>query len=330
MKMLVTGGGGFIGAALVSELIASGQEVRVLDNFSRGHPERLAGYLSQLDLVQGDVRDPSVVRRAAEGCEVLWHLAYINGTQHFYETPEVVLDVGIKGALNTLEAALEAGVRRYVLASSSEVYNVPTHLPTSEVERLMIPDVTNPRFSYGGGKIASELLALHYGAPRGLETIIFRPHNIYGPDMGFEHVIPEVIGKIIRLSAGLTRRRIDLPIQGDGSETRAFCYISDAARGAYLAGMRGEAGQIYHLGTEVEISVRSLIHKIADLMGIEVNIVPGALREGSTPRRCPSIGKLQRLGYVPLVTLDEGLAHTVTWYQEFFLRSATVSAEHVA
>ena len=167
-----------------------------------------------------------------------------------YEAPDLVLEVGIKGALHTLEAALDAGVRRYVLASSSEVYNAPTHLPTTESERLIIPDITNPRFSYGGGKIASELLTLHLGARRGLETVIFRPHNVYGPDMGFEHVIPELVAKMVKLSDGLRLRSIDLPIQGDGTETRAFCFVEDAARGAFLAGMRGDPGAIYHLGTE--------------------------------------------------------------------------------
>jgi len=89
----------------------------------------------------------------------------------------------------------------------------------------MIPDMTNPRFSYGGGKIASELLTLHYGGTRGLETVIFRPHNIYGANMGFEHVIPELVAKIVKLSDNLTKKSIDLPIQGSGEETRAFCYM---------------------------------------------------------------------------------------------------------
>ncbi|MCA9543518.1 MAG: SDR family NAD(P)-dependent oxidoreductase, partial [Myxococcales bacterium] len=190
---LVTGGSGFIGAALVRELVAHGHSVRVLDDHSRGRPQRLADLEAKIQLVDGDVRDLDAVMAATEGCQFVWHLAYVNGTRFFYEKPDVVLEVGVKGALNTVEAALECGVERYVLASTSETYNQPTHVPTTEAERLMIPDITNPRFSYGGGKIASELLALHLGGHRGLETVIFRPHNIYGPDMGFEHVIPEIV-----------------------------------------------------------------------------------------------------------------------------------------
>lgn len=311
---LVTGGSGFIGAGLVRELVAQGHTVRVLDDHSRGRPQRLADLEGRIELVQGDVRDFAAVRSATDGCEVVWHLAYVNGTRFFYEKPDMVLEVGVKGALNTVEAALDAGVKRYVLASTSEVYNTPTHVPTTEAERLMIPDVTNPRFSYGGGKVASELLALHLGGRRGLETVIFRPHNVYGPDMGFEHVIPEIVARIVRLSDGLTKERVELPIQGDGSETRAFCYLDDGARGACLAGLKGGAGEIYHLGTVEEVSIRDLILGIGRVLGLELDLVPGPLREGGTTRRCPSIDKLAALGYEPSVSLDEGLRRTVPWY----------------
>jgi nucleoside-diphosphate-sugar epimerase len=251
----------------------------------------------------------------------VWHLAYINGTRFFYERPDAVLEVGIKGALNTIEAALANGVDRYVLASTSETYNTPTHVPTNETERLMIPDVTNPRFSYGGGKIASELLALHLGGHRGLEAVIFRPHNIYGPDMGHEHVIPELVERIVRVSDGMERTSIDLEIQGDGSETRAFCFVTDGATGARIAGLAGGPGQIYHLGTPEEISIRHLVELIGKTMGIEINVVPGPLREGGTPRRCPDISKLAALGYEPQVTIEAGLERTVPWYVEHALSS---------
>ncbi|MGK0357948.1 MAG: nucleoside-diphosphate-sugar epimerase [Bradymonadia bacterium] len=321
MQMLVTGGSGFVGAGLVKELVAAGHCVRVLDDNSRGDPRRLDGVLDQVDFHEGDVRDYAAVRAASEGCDVVWHLAYINGTRYFYEKPDLVLEVGIKGALNTVEAALDAGVKRYVLASTSETYNQPTHVPTNESERLMIPDITNPRFSYGGGKIASELLALHLGGHRGLETVIFRPHNIYGPDMGFEHVIPEVVDRIVRLSDGLTKTTIDLPIQGDGSETRAFCYITDGAAGARIAGLDGGAGEIYHLGTQHEVSIRALIEGLGEALGIALNIQPGPLRAGGTNRRCPDITKLQGIGYEPAVDLKAGLAKTARWYADHSLKA---------
>ena len=130
----------------------AGHEVVVLDDHSRvASPLGLNGLATSVQLVDGDVRDYDTVRSATEGCEVVWHLAYINGTRYFYEKPDMVLEVGIEGTQNTIKAALDAGVRRrYVLASTSETYNEPTHVPTTESERLMIPDVTNPRFQLRG------------------------------------------------------------------------------------------------------------------------------------------------------------------------------------
>ncbi len=320
MKALLTGGSGFLGSALCRDLVEAGHEVVVLDDNSRGRASRLLDLGDQVRLVEADIRDYDAVRAATEGCEVVWHLAYINGTRYFYERPDAVLEVGVKGALNTIEAALDAGVRRYVLASTSETYNEPTHVPTDESEPLKIPDVRNPRFSYGGGKIASELLTLHLGGHRGLETVIFRPHNFYGPDMGNEHVIPEITRRIVEQSDGLRRRAIDLTIQGDGSETRSFCFVTDGSRGAYVVGERGQSGEIYHLGTEREISIRALVELIGASLDVEVTIVPGELRAGGTTRRCPDITKARALGYEPQVSLEDGVARTARWYADQTLR----------
>ena len=103
----------------------------------RGHPRRLVGLENQIDIMVGDVRNRDLVEKATTGCHTVWHLAFINGTRHFYERPDDVLDVGIRGTLNTIDAALDTGVRRYVFASTSETYNVPTHVPTTKSERLL-------------------------------------------------------------------------------------------------------------------------------------------------------------------------------------------------
>ena len=329
MKVLVTGGSGFLGAELCRELLEDGNEVRVLDDHSRGTPTRLEQFGDSIELVSGDVRHPALVHAATKGCEVVWHLASVNGTRFFYEKPDVVLEVTIQGTLNTLNAALDAGVRRYVFASTSEAYNEPTHVPTTESERLMIPDVTNPRFSYGGSKIAAELLTLHYGGFRGLEPVIFRPHNFIGPEMGFEHVIPEVVGRIVRMSDGLTRQSIDLAIQGDGRETRSFCDVRDGARGVFLAGTRGESGGIYHVGTEEEVSIRQLIDSIGEALGIQINIVSGPLRPGGTTRRCPSISKLREIGYEPKHSFEASVRRTAKWYAEYFAANPSAASSTV-
>ncbi len=317
-RHLVTGGSGFIGAALVRELVAHGHDVRVLDDNSRGNPRRLAGLMERIDFMAGDVRDAARVDEATDGCDVVWHLAFINGTRHFYERPDAVLDVGIKGTLNTIESSIKHGVSRYVFASTSETYNTPTHVPTTESERLMIPDVTNPRFSYGGGKIAGELLTLHYAGRRGLETVIVRPHNVYGPDMGFAHVIPEIVQRILKLSDNGRKTRIELPIQGDGMETRAFCHVADGAAGFRIAGLSGGTGEIYHLGRAEESPIRELILLIGRALNIELALIPGELRPGGTKRRCPDISKLESIGVSPSVTLEAGLEQTVHWYADYF------------
>ncbi len=319
-RHLVTGGAGFIGAGLVRALVGAGHAVRVLDDFSRGRSHRLEG-IDGIETLTGDVRDAAALRAAAEGCAVIWHLAWINGTRYFYERPDAVLDVGIRGTLNAIDAALDAGATRFVFASTSEVYNRPDRVPTPEDERLLIPDVTNPRFSYGGGKIAGELLTLHMAARRGLEAVIFRPHNIYGPDMGFAHVIPEIVERIIDLSDGLRRDAITLPIQGDGRETRAFCHIDDAAEGIRLAGEQGKSGAIYHVGRNEETAIADLIRRIGDCLGIALTLEPGPLQPGGTPRRCPDIARLAALGYASKVDLDTGLADAVGWYRDHFMAS---------
>jgi UDP-glucose 4-epimerase len=319
MRVLVTGGSGFLGAGLCAELLTAGHSVVALDDGSRGRADRLAGRLGKVELIPGDVRSPADVARAIDGCEVVWHLAYINGTRHFYERPDEVLEVGIKGTLATLEGALAAGVRRYVLASTSETYQEPSRVPTDESEMLKVPDVRNPRYSYGGGKIAAELLTLHFGGHRGLETVIFRPHNFYGPDMGHEHVIPEVVKRVIELSEGLTRRTVELPIQGDGTETRSFCFIDDGARGAFLAGQLGASGEIFHVGTERELPIRELIGLIGDALGVSITVLRGEARRGGTSRRCPDISKLRGLGFEPKVDLEVGLDLTARWYADHYL-----------
>jgi nucleoside-diphosphate-sugar epimerase len=310
-SVLVTGGSGFIGSALVRRLVALGQRVRVLDDASRGRSDRLAGV--EVELVRGDVRDAEVVARAAKGVDRIWHLAAVNGTEFFYTKPEVVLDVGIKGITNVIDAALRHEVGELFVASSSEVYQTPPRIPTPEDVPLSIPDPHNPRYSYAASKIASEMLALNFGRKRLRRVVVFRPHNVYGPDMGWEHVIPQLTVRIRGLlsTSGGTLR---VPIQGDGSETRAFVHIDDAVDGLALVANAGEHLSIYNVGTDVETRIDALVRAIARSFGRDAEVVPGPAASGGTKRRCPDIARLRALGYRPQVSLDEGLATTVGWY----------------
>ncbi len=313
-RVLVTGGTGFVGSALVKRLVQERVRVRVLDNNVRGEMRRLAG-LPGIECIEGDIVDPQTVRRACEGIDTLFHLAFINGTENFYKFPEKVLEVGVKGALNTLESAVQCGVRRYVVTSSSEVYQEPTHVPTTEEERIIIPDVRNPRFSYSGGKIITELLTLHYTAKTKLETVICRPHNFYGPDMGIGHVIPQMVMRMKKLSGNFSVKAIEFPIQGTGEETRSFCYIDDGVDGLLACAVKADSREIYHIGTEEEVRIDELAFRIAKELGVTITLTTEQQPAGGTTRRCPSIAKLRKLGFAPQWTLQEGLMKTVDWYR---------------
>lgn len=313
-NILVTGGTGFVGSYLAKRLADLGAHVRILDNNIRGGVQRLGGYLSKVDYIEGDVTDIKLVTEACKGVDTLFHLAFINGTENFYRIPGKVLEVGVKGAINTLDAAMSNGIKNYIAMSSSEVYQEPTHIPTTEEERIIIPDIKNPRFSYSGGKIITELLALHYTAKGNIKTVICRPHNFYGPDMGMGHVIPQFIVAMKKLSKDFTIKEIEFPILGTGKETRSFCYIDDAVAGVILCAINGGNREIYHIGTEDEITISELAHSIAGLLGLKIHIVNRDALAGGTNRRCPSIGKIRTLGYRPATTLEEGLKKTIEWY----------------
>src|SRR5262249_41430378 len=238
---LVTGGAGFLGAALVRRLVERGRPVRVLDDSSRGGFDRLKDLSGRFEAVSGDVRDEALVRRAAQGCSAVFHLAAVNGTRNFYEQPERVLDVALRGTLAAVVAARECGVRRFLFASSSEVYHDPPTIPTPEEVRLVVPDPANPRFSYAGGKLAGELITRNYLRGTATGAIILRPHNVYGPDMGFEHVIPNLVHKIRAAAAraGAAASKVEIELQGTGRETRAFCFVDDAAEAIALLEEKG-------------------------------------------------------------------------------------------
>jgi nucleoside-diphosphate-sugar epimerase len=313
-RVLVTGGSGFIGSAIVKALVSQGGAVRVLDDNSRGAMRRLREVEGDIEFVAGDVRDAAAVDRATRGVDEVIHLAFVNGTEFFYSAPELVLEVGVKGMCNVLDACRAHNVGRLVLASSSEVYQTAAQVPTPESVALVVPDPLNPRYSYGAGKIISEVMAVNFGRKFFERVLIFRPHNVYGPDMGFEHVIPQFVTRLKEnRGAGLQHRR-QFQIQGSGQETRSFCHVDDLVRGVMIMRAKGEHLGIYHVGTEEEITIADLARRVAAVVGWEIDLVTSTALPGSTPRRCPDIAKLADLGYRPCVPLDQGLPPAVRWY----------------
>lgn len=314
LKYLVTGGLGFLGAPLVRALTNEGNQVRVLDNGSRGSSERLAGVLEDVEIIEGDVRDPDIVYQAIQGVDRVCHLAFVNGTRNFYEKPAHVLDVGVKGIVNLLDGCIRADVGELAIVSSSEVYQAAPDVPTDESVRLVVPDPHNPRYSYAGGKIITELMALQYGREYFERVLVVRPHNVYGPNMGWDHVIPEFVSRLMPLNGDDSGTEIPFTIQGTGEQSRAFIYIEDFVDGMMLVLRRGEHLNIYNIGTMEEILIKDVAHNVAKCLGKRIQVVPGPEALGGTMRRCPDIGKLQRLGFEPRYRFDEGLPPTVEWY----------------
>jgi dTDP-glucose 4,6-dehydratase/UDP-glucose 4-epimerase len=283
---------------------------------SRGRPDRLNGIAGEV--IRGDIRDPDAVLRAMHGCETVVHMAYIQGTMTFYAEPRLILDVALRGILNVLDACRQTGCRDLLLVSSSEAYETPPVYPTPEDVPLVVPDPLNPRFSYGGGKIASELAALAWHRTGILDRLIIaRPHNAYGPDSGTKHVIPEFCERMNGLVSSLLDP-IPFLIQGGGQESRSFCWIGDCTEQFMTLLERAPRGaQIYHLGTMDERTVADVAHRVAACYGREIKIEPGILPEGSPSRRLPDIAKIRALGYGgPRVSFEDGIARTAAWYRD--------------
>jgi UDP-glucose 4-epimerase len=313
---LVTGGSGFLGSALVRRLVQEGARVRVLDNHWRGRPRRLADVAGRIELMTGDIRDADCVGRAVEGIDCVVHLSAINGTRYFYEEPELVIDVAIRGTLNVIDACRRHGVGQLVVASSSEAYQSPDLIPTPENVPLVVPDILNPRYSYGGSKLAAELIAFNYGRTGFDRVVVFRPHNVYGPDMGFEHVIPELtVRAAAAVAAGPAQGPVRFPIKGDGRQTRAFIHVDDFTDGLFTVIDRGQHLNVYHIGNPDEVTVEALARMIFEEFGRVPAFEHEPAPAGETRRRCPDITKLRALGFAPRIPLSDGLPGVVGWYR---------------
>ena len=313
-RFLVTGGTGFLGAALVRRLLNAGERVRVLDNNSRGARRRLDGVLDDVEMVEADIRDAEAVQRAAKGIDFLVHMAAVNGTEFFYSRPELVLDVAVRGMLSVIDACRANDIGQLSVASSSEVYQEPRRIPTDETEPLVVPDIMNPRYSYGGGKIVSELIAINYGRTGFERVTIFRPHNVYGPDMGWEHVLPQLILRAKDAAAACPSGDVPLQIQGDGSQRRAFVHVEDFTDSLMCVLERGVHLNLYHLGNPEEVTIADAAARILGCLGRGVRLIATPEPPGATQRRCPDIAKVAALGFAPKLPLAAGLPGVVDWY----------------
>tara|TARA_Y100001970_G_scaffold217871_1_gene266997 strand:+ start:2501 stop:3442 length:942 start_codon:yes stop_codon:yes gene_type:complete len=304
-KYLVTGGSGFIGRAITLSLLKKNNSVIIVDNKFR-NKKYYDIKDKNLKIFNIDIRNKNSLKKVFNKVDAVIHLAYINGTSFFYEIPNLILDVGIKGMINILELCEENKIKEFYLASTPEVHNSP-YLPTDEKVPLIIPDPFNPRYSYAAGKIISEIMTLNANFLD--KAIIFRPYNIYGPNMGYNHVIPEIILKSLKSNK-------KLKIQGSGNQTRSFCYIDDFVAGFNLLLSKGKNKNIYNIGNKDEIKIKDLVKKIIKISNKKLSISTSSQKKGDVKRRCPDITKLRKLGFKPKNNLDLGLIKTYEWYFE--------------
>jgi len=311
-KILVTGGAGFIGSYLVDRLVSQSNEVIVFDNEFRGMFSNLGN--DQFIKVKGNILDQNSWNELPKGIDTVFHLAAINGTKFFYEIPEQVLEINVKGILNALDFVIKNDISDVFFASSSEVYGFPKNFPTSEEEDLKIPDPLNPRFSYAGSKIIGELLCINYARKYGFKNSIARFHNIYGPKMGHEHVIPEFIRKIVKKES--------FTIHGDGTETRSFCFIEDAIDAILLIQKNDSVKErIFNVGNPEEVSIIKLIDTLSEISGTKIEPICKPMELAGTKRRVPDITKLKSIGYNPKTMLNDGLKTTFDWYMDYYSKN---------
>jgi nucleoside-diphosphate-sugar epimerase len=323
-KILITGGTGFIGFHLLRYLEQFGNNITIIDDLSRGRRDKEfedAIKQSNIRFIDADMTKKYFFKELGDYYDEIYHLAAVNGTKNFYNNPERVLEVNILSLMNMLDWINAVNCGKFLFTSSSEAYagtiteygGEYDYIPTKETIPLTINDVFNPRFSYGGSKLIGEILTINFLRAKNVPYSIVRYHNVYGPRMGFDHVIPEFCKKIFD-------RANPFPIFGM-EETRAFCYVSDGVK-ATVAVMECEKTnqQIVHIGNGSEeikiLDMAFLLFKCADYKAkIEIKESPA----GSVKRRCPDISKLTSLtGFIPEVKLEQGLKITYNWYVNKF------------
>ncbi|GHJ09685.1 nucleoside-diphosphate sugar epimerase [Micromonospora humidisoli] len=317
MRALLLGGAGFIGLHLARRLVADGHRVTIVDDFSRGRDDADLDRLRAdpaVQVVSGDLTSPDTWAALPTGWDQIYLLAAVVGVRNVEQDPARVIRVNTLSALHLLDWV--APGERVFFASTSEVYAggvtagvVP--VPTDETVPPMISDIAAPRFAYAASKLLGEAAFLHTARAKGFATVVGRFHNVYGPRMGADHVIPE-------MSLRALRGADPFPVPG-ADQFRAFCHVDDAVEAMVrLMAAPAAAGQIVHIGNDrEETNIGDLAKLVLRVAGVSPAIAPGNAPPGSVARRCPDLSRLRELtGYEPAVSLEEGVRSTFAWYRE--------------
>lgn len=307
-RYLVTGGAGFIGSNIVEELLKRGQHVRVFDNFATGRRENLEAFAANIELHEGDLRDEAAVKRAVQGCDYVLHQAALGSVPRSINDPVTTNEVNIRGTLNVLIAARDAGVKRVVAASSSSVYgNTPT-LPKVETMAML------PLSPYAVSKLATEKYCAAFYSVYGLETVALRYFNIFGPrqDPGSQYaaVIPLFITRAMSGVAPV--------VHGDGLQSRDFTFVDNAVSANLLAceaPAEKVAGEFFNVACGARYSLLDVLKGVGEALGETITPQHEPTRAGDVRDSLADITKIQQaMGYRVLVPMSEGLRRTVEYF----------------
>ena len=307
-RVLVTGAGGFIGSHLSEALLEQAGNLRLFLRYSSLPAERLLpDSLRKCECVRGDIRDQQALRRAMQDVDTVYHLAALVGIPYSYECPSEVLSVNAAGTAAVLDAALQAGVSRVVLTSTSEVYGSAQTVPIREDHPL------HAQSPYAASKIAADQLGLSYHYSFGLPVAVLRPFNTYGPRQSARAVIPTVIKQ------ALLGDQVHL---GTTDSTRDFNFVSDTVAAFLAAGSRPEAiGCVTQTGSGREVSIAEMVQMVSKILRKPLDIVSHEERlrpEASEVQRlcCDPGPARERLGWCTQISLEEGLTRTIDWLRE--------------
>ena len=307
MRVLVTGGGGFIGSHVAARLLTRGCEVRVLDNFATGRRSNVDAVGPDVELVEGDIQSYERASKAVAGCEVVLHQAALPSVPRSIQDPLTSNVTNVIGTLNILLAARDHGVRRVVYASSSSVYGANADLPKREHAPAL------PISPYATAKLAGEGYARSFNSVYGLETVSLRYFNVFGPRQDptsqYAAVIPSFIAALL---AG--RRPV---IFGDGEQSRDFTYVANVVEANVLAMDAADvAGKVYNIACGEQVSLNRLVAELRDLLGSDTDPVYAAARAGDIKHSVADLTRARReLGYEPTVRLREGLQRTIQHFR---------------
>jgi len=305
MKYLITGGAGFIGSNIVETLLQRGDEARVLDDFSTGRRENLAAFEEDIQIIEGDIRDYKTVEKAVDGVDYVLHQAALPSVPRSVEDPISSNAVNIDGTLNVLEAARQANVKKFVMASSSAVYGESKELPKHEG---MVPLPLSP---YAVSKLTDEHYCRVYWQLYGLPTVCLRYFNVFGPRQDPNSEYAAVVPKFI--TALQTGRRPT--VYGDGEQSRDFTYVENAVNANFLAAENDAmSGEIYNCACGGQFTLNHLLDKLREIIGVDIKAVYEAPRRGDIRHSFAAIDKLRQCGFEPTVDFDEGLKRAVSFF----------------